>query len=296
MSGAPGPRSDSGSDPVPSGPAGGPAAFLALSRPANGLIAAAAVIVGALVAAGRPEWGDALPAAGAAFAGAAGSNALNDVFDREIDRVNRPERPVASGALSPTAAFIFAFVCYLVAVALVVRVGPWPFLLVAGWAGATAVYSVWLKGVPLVGNVIVACVASSAFVLGGASQKNAGATLLPFALASLVSLARELVKDAEDVEGDGRAGVQTLAVRSGPSVALSAARLVVVVTMAAAALPYALGSFGMGYIVVAVPIEVLLGAVLVALGGEGAGTLRLASGWLKLVMLLGLAAFILGRQ
>ena len=68
--------------------------IVSLVRPLNGVIAAAAVFVGAFVAQRPTDWVPAALGALAAFCAASGANALNDFFDRETDRVNRPGRPV----------------------------------------------------------------------------------------------------------------------------------------------------------------------------------------------------------
>src|SRR5262245_4297214 len=45
----------------------------------------------------------------------AASNAINQIYDLAIDRVNKPKRPLPSGALSLREAWTFTFVCYVVA-------------------------------------------------------------------------------------------------------------------------------------------------------------------------------------
>jgi 4-hydroxybenzoate polyprenyltransferase len=48
----------------------------------------------------------------------AASNVLNQVHDLELDRINKPERPIPSGAVSPGAARAFALALYAAAIAL----------------------------------------------------------------------------------------------------------------------------------------------------------------------------------
>ena len=71
-------------------------AYIQLSRPVNVLMAFAAVPVGCWIAGARI--GDAvqvfLAALSVAFV-AASANAINDVFDMEIDRINKPYAPAA---------------------------------------------------------------------------------------------------------------------------------------------------------------------------------------------------------
>ena len=48
----------------------------------------------------------------------AASNALNQIYDLEIDRINKPQRPLTSGRLSIREAWIFTWIAYAVALAL----------------------------------------------------------------------------------------------------------------------------------------------------------------------------------
>lgn len=271
------------------------APFVGLLRPANGAIASAAVLVGAFVARRPSAWGPAALGAACAFLAASAANALNDVRDREADAVNRPERPIPSGRVSAGHALRLSLALSVGAICVAVPLGAWPISLVAAWVVLTAVYSVWLKAVPFVGNVIVSAVAASPLVLGALSQAAAAAALVPTGLAFLVHLVRESVKDAEDVEGDARAGLRTLAVVRGAEAALSAARVAIVLLMVAAPIPYFAGLYGIGYAVAVAVAEAVLGNVLhVLVKCPDRVGLRRASTRLKWVMPVGLVAFVLG--
>src|SRR5438132_12804893 len=92
------------------------AGLLRLARPLNCAMAAVGVGIGGIVAVGSQAWGSlALPLVLAGVAAAsftAGGNALNDLYDREPDRVNHPTRPLPSAQLrleTPTAFIVAAF-------------------------------------------------------------------------------------------------------------------------------------------------------------------------------------------
>lgn len=85
-------------------------AWLKLLRLPNHATAVADVLAGWLLIA-RPETVSAPPlafwlAAGASLLLYAAGMVLNDVFDRELDAVERPERPLPSGVISPRAASV----------------------------------------------------------------------------------------------------------------------------------------------------------------------------------------------
>jgi hypothetical protein len=100
-----------------SGPSrkGLPALLLEFSRPFTLVAPALGFLSGAATAYGaapRETWHTDLivyPAIGALMAAVlnAASNALNQIYDLEIDRVNKPKRPLTSGRLSMRDAWLF---------------------------------------------------------------------------------------------------------------------------------------------------------------------------------------------
>src|SRR2546428_11722721 len=82
-------------------------------------MSAVGVAIGGVVGVGSAAWGDlARPlalAAAAAAAFTAGGNALNDIVDRETDRINHPDRPLASGQLTLGTARAFAVSAFAIA-------------------------------------------------------------------------------------------------------------------------------------------------------------------------------------
>ena len=271
------------------------AAVAEIARPLNGFIAAVAVLAGAFVSRYPTRWVEASLGAAAAFAAAAGANALNDAMDAREDALNRPDRPIPSGKIRPRSAVAAAVVAYLVSVGLASLVGVGPFVLAVTWVAATVAYSVGLKGTPVLGNAVAAAVAATPFLMGGLTQDKYLLAMIPTLLAFLAHLAREAVKDAEDVQGDIAAGVGTLAVRKGAAASVALARATMLMLIGFAALPFAFRIYGWGYAAVVCVIDVILVWGLVLLGGSPtADRLGQVSRMLKSVMVLGLLAFVLG--
>lgn len=111
-----------------------------------------------------------------------GGMILNDVFDREIDTRERPERPLPSGAISPAAAWGVGGGLLVAGVAVLAWFGMASAAAGAALAGAILLYDVWHKGNPAsplimgacralvyVGTVLAAGAALSAPVLGAAA-------------------------------------------------------------------------------------------------------------------------------
>src|SRR3989442_5510253 len=109
------------------------AGLLRSSRPLNGVMSAVGVAIGGVVGVGSAAWGDlARPLALAAAAAAsftAGGNALNDIVDRETDRINHPDRPLASGQLTLGTARAFAVSAFAIAAVVAVFINPFALLI-----------------------------------------------------------------------------------------------------------------------------------------------------------------------
>ncbi len=106
--------------------------YLEFSRPFTLVAPALGFFSGGLTAIGaapREAWSGELllyPLMGALMAAVlnAASNALNQIYDLEIDRVNKPKRPLPSGRLSLREAWTFTWVAYAIALVLAWLVAP----------------------------------------------------------------------------------------------------------------------------------------------------------------------------
>ncbi len=224
----------------------------------------------------------------------AGANAINDVFDLAIDRVNRPGRPLPSGAVSVGTARAVWIGSAFLGVGLSALLSPLHLGIALGAVGLLYAYSAWLKRVPLVGNLAVALILGVAILYGGlaVAPEGSGALWLGAAFAFGATFAREIAKDLEDVAGDAAEGARTLPLVAGHGVALGSALLVIGLTLAA--LPLGLpAELGSDFLAFALPAAVLLLAAAWALignKGELADRAGRASGLLKAAMLAGMAA------
>lgn len=282
-------------------------ALLRLLRPANLVLSFLAVAVGGVLAVGASAFAPAavasllLAMASAAFVGSA-ANALNDVYDAEIDRVNRPDRPVAAGRVAPRTARTVWAVLSALGVLCGVLVSP----ALAGIAAASVavlwLYNARLKGVPVVGNVVVASVIAAAPLYGAlAVEVVPPAVGAAVGLTFLLTLAREIAKDIEDVEGDMAGGARTLPVVWGERPTAFVASGVVWLTLALLPVPVAWG-LGRSFLAYGVGVAacLLMAAWLLMNGAlDGPSPARRAAAraraWLKGAMVAGIAALLLAR-
>lgn len=191
-------------------------AGLDLIRPVNCAMIGFAVIVGAFVS--KPALPSALQIAlgfSTGFSICAYSMAVNDIYDVEVDRVNRPERPLPSGRLSRTGAVRLSLIALLAGVACsVLSLSPAAVGIALLYAFLSWLYNSHAKKAGIAGNLIVASSLAIPFIYGGvvAGGSVTGSLLLMMALTSLFAgVGREVVKAMADVEGDSKRGINSIA-------------------------------------------------------------------------------------
>ncbi|NMB86383.1 MAG: geranylgeranylglycerol-phosphate geranylgeranyltransferase [Methanothrix sp.] len=225
----------------------------------------------------------------AVFLIAGAGNAVNDYYDRAIDAVNRPKRPIPSGRIGSQTALrysllLFAAGCIMAGVVNQICLG------VAVLNSALLIfYARSLKATPLAGNICVAFLTGSTFLFGGGAAGVAGllANKVPFFLSFLATMSREIMKDVEDIEGDRLGGAKTLPILAG---ARTASALAAAFAALAVALSFT-APFGMAYMaIVAVADLFFLASITIMARGDAAGSQRA----LKIGMAFALAAFLAG--
>ncbi|MBI4362126.1 MAG: UbiA family prenyltransferase [Euryarchaeota archaeon] len=208
---------------------GGLRARLELTRSWNCGVVFGGVLLGAALAHGGVPRSPAvyLAALGASLITGAG-NALNDVYDVDVDRVNKPERVIPSGRVGLPRARREAHAMFGVGL-LLSAVNLWTLLMALLNALLLAYYARASKRMLGTSNVTVAYLVASVFPYGALA--GLGIALLPGGLeralapdllvvtlcAFLVGFSLEVVKDIEDIPGDSKAGARTLPLAWGPA-------------------------------------------------------------------------------
>jgi len=279
-------------------------AFVELARPTNMLLVFAAVVFGTALAlppgaCPTSGWWEALgPLLAAAVAlslVAAGGYALNDRMDLAIDRINRPERPLPAGHLSPRSAVVFCVCAWAAAIGLTFFGPPSGYIIVPFCILLSVIYAMRLKHTGLAGNLAVALMTSLALAYGATAAGGLDRVIPLAALAFLVNLSREIFKDVEDLPGDAEAGARTLAVRLGEGpTRLIGASVAFAVTPALALFHF----FDRLAWVDALAVAVGMALPLVVIGVYGlsrTGEAGRVQRWLKASMFCGLVTLLLGR-
>ncbi|SEV97815.1 geranylgeranylglycerol-phosphate geranylgeranyltransferase [Natrinema salifodinae] len=267
--------------------------LLELTRPVNVIAASVLTFIGAFVAGGAASAPTAVATAVAATGLAVGAgNAINDYFDREIDRINQPDRPIPRGAVSPRGALAFSGLLFAGAVASAALLLPRLAILIAAVnLVALVAYTEVFKGLPGLGNALVAYLVGSTFLFGAAAVGNIGSAVVLFLLSAIATLTREVIKDVEDVEGDREEGLHTLPIAIGEWRSLAVAAGLLLAAVIASPVPFLRGDFGVAYLAVVVPADV----VMLVAAYESFEDPTAGQSHLKYGMFLAALAFIVGR-
>jgi len=235
-------------------------------------------------------------------------NALNDYLDLEIDLINRPNRPLPSGVISEASAKSGIALMMVVSLGSIIGAmsiagdteggveGWYPALVI--WLGAlflltnyesTNSYSLRLKERGLPGNIAISLSVGMVVLFGAAGvfELFNERVWAMFTVGVLYNLAREIVKDIEDMGGDE--GRNTYAMRVGPEKARAVAWVLLLLTLVSLLVPFGIGVFPQLHLVGVIPAVMLL---LMVKGKLMTSEDHAAQQLIKKSMYLTLAAFL----
>jgi len=275
--------------------------FLQLMRPVNCLMMGFAVIVGASLvwanSALDEEFLKILSGFVTGFSLTAASMAINDYYDREIDMINEPNRPIPNGMVSPTESLAFATI--LTGLGFIAAF--FTNLLCLVFATISWVVSVTYvtigKRTGLPGNFLVsACVAIPLIYGSFVVNQNIASNVLMFALLAFLSNSgREVTKGIVDIEGDKTNKIQTMAVKHGAKTAAYLAAAFYFSAIFLSLLPMAVGIVSIWYIPFVVAADIGFAASSVILVRRSTREkARKIKNFVLIWMLVGLSAFIAG--
>lgn len=185
-------------------------ALVSMMRPGNSIMAAIGIFIGYIYA-NKPMNFDLLLLSFAGMSALGFGNVINDIVDRKSDAIAHPERALVSGKVTLVEAILFMLTLVLFSLCCGYAVSPTighatliPLLILT-------LYSLFLKGTPLAGNITVSGLIAYTLLYGAL-----GGTLTPLffpaLLASLSNFSREIIKDIHDKKGDLAAGISTTAI------------------------------------------------------------------------------------
>ncbi|SDD68579.1 geranylgeranylglycerol-phosphate geranylgeranyltransferase [Niabella drilacis] len=166
---------------------------------------------------------------------AAGGNIINDYFDMNIDRINKPQKMIIGKYINRRWALVWHLLLSVLGIVLTaIAVNPFSrwYLVVANILCVLLLwfYSVKFKKEILIGNIVISLLTawtimiiflskfsfSDAFGNGQVNQlKLFRFAVLYAGFAFMISLVREAIKDMEDIAGDQKYGCNTMPIAWG---------------------------------------------------------------------------------
>ena len=275
-------------------------AYVRLMRPVNCLMMGFAVVVGATLTNSSDLGIFSFNLAYGFLTGfllTAASMAINDYYDRGIDVINEPNRPIPSGIIKPKQALAFASGLTLVGfVAAYVTNLLCLALAITAWMVFVA-YSTFGKRSGLLGNFLVSTCVSIPLIYGSAVIANEiKLNVLLFAsMAFLSNTGREITKGIVDVKGDELRKVKTLAVRYGEEKAAVSASILYVAAVLLSPIPLLLSLVSFWFIpFVAVTDFGFLASSFALLRDFSRENARKVKNHVLVWFIFGLVAFIVG--
>jgi len=271
--------------------------YFILIRPLNVLVSGLAMIISAAILESLDQKLMVTLVVLVVMAYTAGANSINDVLDLEIDKVNRPSRPIPSKNIKKNKALIFSFFLFLVGSVLSLQLPPNAyFISIVISMPLIVIYSTHLKSKPLIGNIAVSFIIGLSFIFCGTVFGNVYPMWTPGLLAFSLTLIREITKDIADLEGDQIAKHNTYPIQYGIKGAIKLISFLSFVVCLAALAPYFNNIYNDWYLtILLIGVEIPLIIVVVLLTkNQTISSAVMSSKILKFSTIMGLLAIYIG--
>jgi geranylgeranylglycerol-phosphate geranylgeranyltransferase len=275
--------------------------YARLFRLPNLLMVVIGVFVGAALEIDQPvasllQSGKLSLAALAAVLIAGGANALNDAMDVDVDSINRPMRPLVIGTISMRMALVWAALLVVAGIVVAWSLSPAHLQLAIAVAVLMIAYDLWLKRLPLIGNVAVAISVAATLVFGAITTGTGSSVAVGAVFAFSTTLAREIIKDLEDRSGDAQSGFRTLPVVAGESVAITTAACALCGSLILIPIPYVWMEYSGLYLLLGLfAAGAIVGSLWMMVRRNPERSYTNSSRLVKLGMLAGLAALFVSH-
>lgn len=270
---------------------------ISLIRPLNVLISGFSIFIASNIIGGENNSSLFLLLAGIVMLFTAGSNVLNDYVDYEIDKINRPLRPIPKGEVKRNVAFYIAMLFFILGCLLCMKLNnKAEFIGVFVAMPIMVLYTSYLKKLPLIGNVAVAFTISLSFLFCGVAYGSISSMKVPMVLCFLLSFLRELIKDISDIKGDKISGMKTFPIHYGIE---KSVKLVIVLSIFSGIifiLPYVYNIYSIYYLIFLIlGVEIPLGIIVFSMyKNPGIKSSKSAASILKISIIMGLISIYTG--
>ena len=165
---------------------------------------------------------------------AAAGNIINDIYDIETDKINKPKKVIVGKFISEKQANNLFVIFNVIGVGLGFYISNWVgksafFSVFVIISALLYVYASYLKQILIIGNIVISMLVALSIIIVGLfdlipviSIQNQNTQFVIFKIvmyyatfAFLINLVREIAKDIEDIDGDYKAGMNTLPIAIG---------------------------------------------------------------------------------
>jgi geranylgeranylglycerol-phosphate geranylgeranyltransferase len=260
--------------------------YLTILRPMNGIMSAFAVLIGAIVVGGSLGISVYLGMVSVFLICGAGM-AINDYYDADIDKTNKPNRPIPSGKMSKNVALGYSIILFVIGLAISYYINIATFITAIAASTILIVYAAKMKKTILMGNVLVSAMVALTFIYGGLIFNNFYSTLSLALLSFLSNMAREIFKTIDDAIGDQKYNVNSVAIKLGVVHTRLLANIFTTSAVIFSFLPYFLGVLNETYLFFVVIADMAFIASVISPVKHG-------SKLIKIAMFISLIAFLAG--
>ncbi len=185
---------------------------------------------------------------------------LNDYFDIEIDKINRPKRPLPSGMIKPYEVVLLSVITTLIGLVSAFLISYTALIVASVFWIIGFLYNWKFKRTGLPGNLMVSSSVAVTFILGGiAVGKPWSPVVWCFSLiAFFVDLGEEIASDAMDMAGDAKINSRSIALSRGKDTALKIAGVSFAAVVFVSFIPVIFGWLGTVYLVMILFMDSLI--------------------------------------
>ncbi|MFT3894737.1 MAG: UbiA family prenyltransferase [Anaerolineales bacterium] len=274
-------------------------AIIQIFRPELPFSAGVCVLIGEWIALGKlPSVQQMLLGFISVFLISGSALVLNDYFDLEVDKVNMPERPLPSGALSPTDALVLTGAAITVGLIASLLISVTAFISCTVACAVGILYNWKFKEAGLIGNLMVCFSVAFTFLFGGIAVGDPWNKIVWCfaAMAFFIDLGEEIAGDAMDMEGDKKRDSRSIAIRMGRKFALTISASLFSLVILISFIPVLFGWLGVSYLIMIFITDLLIIIFTIRLvksktPREGRASMR----GIYLGALVGMLAFIAGQ-
>lgn len=267
--------------------------YVEILRPANAVMALIAVVLMAII--GKTySIGIALGAVSVFIATGAG-NVINDYCDYEIDKINKPDRPIPSGRIRLENALYYSIILFIIAMIMGFLISVENGITVIICSILMIVYAYDFKQRCLIGNICVSLLTGLTFVYGALITKDITLGIFLGFFAFLMTLSREIIKDTEDIEGDKKENANTLPIKYGSKTAVNIAVLLNIVTCILSPVLYLYNVFSIYYMIIVMIADIIfIYSAVLTVRNQSKENLHKVSKYMKIAMFVAFISFAVG--